>query len=159
MLLPETLKEHHQDQFEFHYIYFLPWKNQMVGAIEIAGGKVSCFSAKNNLQLLVHYSNIIQYCKENQIQLIQRDSNNSLFASPDLKNSIRPSLHSYTFIQLYHINNITSNFSTSSDSLHQQLTIFTLIFLCLYLRFFATSAQQGLFHLRFHAPYTFLCRV
>lgn len=70
MLLPETLKEHHQDQFEFHYIYFLPWKNQMVEAIETAGGKVSCFTAKNNLQLLLQYSKIIQYCKENQIQLI-----------------------------------------------------------------------------------------
>jgi glycosyltransferase involved in cell wall biosynthesis len=70
MLLPETLKEHHQDQFEFHYIYFLPWKNQMVEAIEFAGGKVSCFSAKNNIKLLLHYSNIIKYCKKNQIQII-----------------------------------------------------------------------------------------
>ncbi len=70
MLLPETLKEHHQDQFEFHYIYFLPWKNQMVEAIEFAGGKVSCFSAKNNLQLLLQYSRIIDYCKKNEIQLI-----------------------------------------------------------------------------------------
>jgi glycosyltransferase involved in cell wall biosynthesis len=70
MLLPETLKEHNQDLFEFHYIYFLPWKNQMVEAIESAGGRVSCFKAKNNLQLLSQYSKIIQYCKENQIQLI-----------------------------------------------------------------------------------------
>lgn len=70
MLLPETLKEHNQDQFEFHYIYFLPWKNQMVESIESIGGKVSCFSAKNNIQLLLKYSNIIDYCKKNEIQLI-----------------------------------------------------------------------------------------
>ena len=70
MLLPETLKDHNQGLFEFHYIYFLPWKNQMVKAIEMAGGKVSCFSAKNNLQLLMQYSKIIKYCKKNQIQLI-----------------------------------------------------------------------------------------
>ncbi|PWA04020.1 glycosyltransferase family 4 protein [Flavobacterium psychrotolerans] len=70
MLLPETLKQHHQDQFEFHYIYFLPWKNQLVETIEKAGGKVSCFSAKNNIQLLLQYPKIIRYCKENQIQLI-----------------------------------------------------------------------------------------
>ena len=70
MLLPETLKEHNQGLFEFHYIYFLPWKNQMVEAIEMAGGKVSCFSAKNNLQLLLQYPKIIKYCKINQIQLI-----------------------------------------------------------------------------------------
>jgi hypothetical protein len=70
MLLPETLKEHHQDQFEFHYIYFLPWKNQMVEAIESAGGIVCCFSAKNNLHLLLQYTKIIKYCKKHQIQLI-----------------------------------------------------------------------------------------
>jgi glycosyltransferase involved in cell wall biosynthesis len=70
MLLPETLKVHNQDLFEFHYIYFLPWKNQMVEAIEIAGGKVSCFSARNNIQLLLQYTKIIKYCKNHQIQLI-----------------------------------------------------------------------------------------
>jgi glycosyltransferase involved in cell wall biosynthesis len=70
MLLPETLKKHDRDAFEFHYIYFLPWKNQMVQAIEEAGGKVTCFSAKNNLVLLLQYKKIIRYCKENQIQLI-----------------------------------------------------------------------------------------
>ena len=70
MLLPETLKEHNQDRFEFHYIYFLPWKNQMVEAIETAGGKTSCFSAKNNIQVILQYSNIIDYCKKHQIQII-----------------------------------------------------------------------------------------
>lgn len=70
MLLPETLKLHDQNQFEFHYIYFLPWKNQMVDAIEKAGGKVTCFAAKNNIQLLLQYPKIIRYCKDNNIQLI-----------------------------------------------------------------------------------------
>lgn len=70
MLLPETLKQHNQDQFEFHYIYFLPWKNQMVEEIESAGGKVTCFKAKNNIQLLLQYPKIIAYCKNNNIQLI-----------------------------------------------------------------------------------------
>lgn len=70
MLLPETLKVHDTTQFEFHYIYFLPWKNQMVEAIETAGGKVTCFSANNNLQLLLQYPKIIRYCKKNEIQLI-----------------------------------------------------------------------------------------
>lgn len=70
MLLPETLKRHDHSKYEFHYIYFLPWKNQMVEAIEKAGGKVTCLSAKNNIVLLLQYSKIIKYCKENQIQLI-----------------------------------------------------------------------------------------
>ena len=70
MLLPETLKLHNQEQFEFHYIYFLPWKNQMVKAIEDAGGKVTCLAAKNNVVLLFQFKKVIRYCKEHQIQLI-----------------------------------------------------------------------------------------
>jgi len=70
MLLPETLKIHDASRFEFHTIYFLPWKNQMVEAIENAGGKVTCFSASNNVKLLQQYSGVIEYCKTNEIDLI-----------------------------------------------------------------------------------------
>ncbi len=70
MLLPETLKLHDQDRFEFHYLYFLPWKNQMVSAIENAGGMVTCLAAKNNLSLLLQYRKIARYCRERQIDLI-----------------------------------------------------------------------------------------
>lgn len=70
MLLPETLKLHKKQEFEFHYIYFLPWKDQMKDAIEKAGGKVMCFPAKNNLQLIFQYKKIVSYCKENNIDLI-----------------------------------------------------------------------------------------
>lgn len=70
MLLPETLKAHDQERFEFHYIYFLPWKNQLVSAIEEAGGKVILISANNNIQILLKFFKIIKYCKENDIQLV-----------------------------------------------------------------------------------------
>ena len=70
MLLPETLKIHNQENFEFHYIYFLPWKDQMVSAIKEAGGKVTCLEAKDNIRLLFQYKKIINYCKENNINLI-----------------------------------------------------------------------------------------
>lgn len=70
MLLPETLKLHDQEKFEFHYIYFLPWKDQMVEAIGDAGGKVTCLEAKDNIRLLFHYKRIIAYCKEHKIELI-----------------------------------------------------------------------------------------
>ena len=42
----------------------------MVEAIEDAGGKVTCFPANNNIELLLQYPKIIRYCKEHQIQLI-----------------------------------------------------------------------------------------
>ncbi|TVZ28228.1 glycosyltransferase involved in cell wall biosynthesis [Gillisia sp. Hel_I_86] len=70
MLLPETLKIHTTSKFEFHYIYFLPWKDQMVSSLEEAGGKVTCFSASNNIKLLQQYSRVIDYCKTNTIDII-----------------------------------------------------------------------------------------
>jgi glycosyltransferase involved in cell wall biosynthesis len=70
MLLPETLKLHDQSRFEFHYIYFLPWKNQLVQSISVAGGKVTCLSASNNIRILLKYRDVVRYIEENQIQLI-----------------------------------------------------------------------------------------
>ena len=70
MLLPETLKLHDQSRFEFHYIYFLPWKDQMVPSLKEAGGKVTCFSASNNIKLLMKYKEVVDYCEEKNIDLI-----------------------------------------------------------------------------------------
>lgn len=70
MLLPETLKLHDQENFEFHYIYFLPWKNQLVEAIEQAGGIVHCFSASNNIFILLQFSRVLRYVRENKIDII-----------------------------------------------------------------------------------------
>ena len=70
MLLPETLKIHSTDKFKFHYIYFLPWKDQMVKTIENGGGKVTCLPAKNNVKLLLQYKKVADYCKKEKIDLI-----------------------------------------------------------------------------------------
>ena len=70
MLLPETLKHHDKNQFEFHYIYFLPWKNQMVEEIQKNGGKVTCIAANNNIQLIARVNAIIAYIRKHDIQLV-----------------------------------------------------------------------------------------
>lgn len=70
MLLPETLKLHDQSKFEFHYIYFLPWKDQMVSALETGGGKVTCMPASNNIQLMRQKSKVQAYIQQHNIQLI-----------------------------------------------------------------------------------------
>ena len=70
VLLPETLKLHDTSKFEFHYIYFLPWKDQMAGAISESGGKVTCIDASNNLKILGKSQEVINYCKNNNIVLI-----------------------------------------------------------------------------------------
>jgi L-malate glycosyltransferase len=69
-LLPESLKLHDRDKFEFHYIYFLPWKDQMVSEIEKAGGRVSCIKAKNNFSLIGQVNKVINYCKVHKIDKI-----------------------------------------------------------------------------------------
>ena len=70
MLLPETLRQHNKQQFKFHYIYFLPWKDQMVSAIEKEGGTVVCIPAKSNLSILLAIRKIAAYVRTHNIQLI-----------------------------------------------------------------------------------------
>lgn len=70
MLLPETLRLHNQDEFEFHYIYFLPWKDAMVEAIKARGGLVTCIPAKNNIEVILKAWDVIRYIKENNIILV-----------------------------------------------------------------------------------------
>ena len=70
MLLQETLKLHDQNKYEFHYIYFLPWKNQMVEGIESAGGKVNLFSARNNVFIMLKVFSVIRYIKSEKIELV-----------------------------------------------------------------------------------------
>ncbi len=70
MLLPETLKVHDREQFDFHFAYFLPWKDQMVPAIEALGAKAVCFKANNNLQMFQRIGEISRYVQENQIDVI-----------------------------------------------------------------------------------------
>ncbi len=70
MLLPETLRQHDKQKFKFHYIYFLPWKDQMVPAIEQEGGTVVCVKAKNNAAILLAVRKIAAYVRKNKIQLI-----------------------------------------------------------------------------------------
>ena len=70
MLLPETLKIHNKSRFEFHYIYFLPWKDQMVDSLLAQGVEVVCLKANNNVQLLSKVTAVRAYIKKHNIQLI-----------------------------------------------------------------------------------------
>lgn len=70
MLLPESLRLHDKESFEFHYVYFLPWKDQMVASIVDNGGQVTCLSAGNNLQLMTKGFQLRQYILKHKIQVI-----------------------------------------------------------------------------------------
>ncbi|SIR10596.1 Glycosyltransferase involved in cell wall bisynthesis [Pontibacter lucknowensis] len=70
MLLPETLKVHDREQFDFHFAYFLPWKDQMVPAIEALGARAVCFEANNNLQMFQRVGEICRFVQEHQIEVI-----------------------------------------------------------------------------------------
>jgi len=69
-LLAETLTAHNKEKYSFHYIYFLPWKNQLVAELELAGGIVSNVPAENNLQIIFKFNEIIRYIRKYNIQLI-----------------------------------------------------------------------------------------
>jgi glycosyltransferase involved in cell wall biosynthesis len=69
-LLVETLTAHDKNNFSFHYIYFLPWKNQLVAELELAGGIVTNSPAINNLRIIFKFNEIIRYIKQNNIQII-----------------------------------------------------------------------------------------
>jgi len=70
MLLPETLRLHDQAKFEFHYIYFLPWKDAMVDAIRSQGARVTCLAANNNVQLIARAKAVANYIRDHQIALV-----------------------------------------------------------------------------------------
>jgi glycosyltransferase involved in cell wall biosynthesis len=70
MLLPETLKVHDREQFDFHFAYFLPWKDQMAPAIEALGARVICFKANTNLQMFQRVNEISRYIQEHHIDVI-----------------------------------------------------------------------------------------
>ncbi|HUP12518.1 MAG TPA: glycosyltransferase, partial [Niastella sp.] len=59
-----------KQKFDFHYIYFLPWKDQMVSAIKEEGGTVVCIPAKNNAAILLAVRKIAAYVRKHKIQLI-----------------------------------------------------------------------------------------
>jgi glycosyltransferase involved in cell wall biosynthesis len=70
MLLPETLRLHDRQNFEFHYIYFLPWKNQLEETIRSTGGIVHCFSASNNIKIILQAKRVLSYIRENNIDVV-----------------------------------------------------------------------------------------
>ena len=70
MLLQETLKLHNRNEFEFHYIYFLPWKDQMVPGLLANGGIVTNLPAKDNIRIMLQAGKIIRYIREHNIQLV-----------------------------------------------------------------------------------------
>lgn len=70
MLLSETLRIHDQKQFEFHYIYFLPWKNQLKKELTTLGGKVTCVNAGNNIAIIFKAFAIVKYVRVHKIQLM-----------------------------------------------------------------------------------------
>ncbi len=70
MLLQETLKQHDKTAFEFHYIYFLPWKDQMVAGLEENGAIVKNLPASNNVLIVLQIRKIIKYIRQNKIELL-----------------------------------------------------------------------------------------
>ena len=70
MLLAESLLLHNKNQFEFHYVYFLPWKNQVVQQLSDPGGKVTCLKATNSINIFFRAPELINYIRQHKIDLL-----------------------------------------------------------------------------------------
>jgi glycosyltransferase involved in cell wall biosynthesis len=70
ILLPESLRLHDKEKYCFHYIYFLPWKDQVAGEIEKEGGRVTCLPAKGNPGMLRNIGKIVTYIRRHGIRVI-----------------------------------------------------------------------------------------
>ena len=70
MLLPEGLRFADRERFEYHYAYFLPWKDAMVQALEEQGVEVKCFDERNNARILMASRRVLKYAKRKKIDLI-----------------------------------------------------------------------------------------
>lgn len=70
MLLPETLKLHNRDQFDFYYAYFLDYKHQVVPDLERHDVEVHCFNANTNPAILLKVNEVKRYVRQMEIDLI-----------------------------------------------------------------------------------------
>ena len=52
MLLPETLRVHDREQFDFRYAYFLPHKGQVAEDLREIGAEVDCLGGSNSAAIL-----------------------------------------------------------------------------------------------------------
>ena len=69
-LLVENLRLSQKHKVEYHYLYFLPWKNQLVSELEQYGGKVTCLPASNNWQMMTRVPDVRRYIQQHQINLV-----------------------------------------------------------------------------------------
>jgi L-malate glycosyltransferase len=70
MLLAETLRLHDTKRYHFQFVYFLPWKNQMVSALEAQGVEVICLSANSNVKMLMKVPGVVRLLKREKIEVV-----------------------------------------------------------------------------------------
>lgn len=69
-LLVETLKHHNRGHYNFQFLYFLPWKNQLVPELKANGGEVTCMSAASNLAMLFRIPALVKWLKQEKVDLV-----------------------------------------------------------------------------------------
>jgi glycosyltransferase involved in cell wall biosynthesis len=63
VLLLEGLRLADRKHFHYGYGYFLPWKDAMVASLAEQGGDVRCFTAKNNVAILLSAQRVAQHLR------------------------------------------------------------------------------------------------
>lgn len=127
VLLQETLKLHDKEKYEFHYIYFLPWKNQMVKGLQNAGGVVKNIQASRNISILFSIGQIRKYIKQNKIVLVHCHLPWAGFAGRLLNKTLTPILYTeHNKQERYHwitkiINQFTFNRQTAAIAVSEDV--------------------------------------
>ena len=69
-LLTETLSAHDETRFTSGYAYFLPWKNQLVAALEAMGATVTLFPVARSGGILLKAPAVAQFVKARRVDIL-----------------------------------------------------------------------------------------
>lgn len=70
VLLAEGLRAADQGRFTYGYGYFLPWKDAVVPELKVQGADVVCFTARNNLSILLQAWRVAQFLQTWRADLV-----------------------------------------------------------------------------------------
>lgn len=70
MLLSEGLRVADRKRFEYHFGYFLPWKDAMVPALHHQGAEVTCFGGRSSPRIMLHAGRVAAELRRKRIDVL-----------------------------------------------------------------------------------------
>lgn len=70
VLLAEGLRCADRERFDYEYVYYLPWKDQLVGALSNQGAPVHCLEARSSASMLARIPDLVRLLRRSRIDLV-----------------------------------------------------------------------------------------